>query len=103
SAGQRLAVVLVEQRLGVEAVDLREPPVHEEEDDALGARGMIQLPRAERAILVCYICARDRFADEAGEREHAETVADAAERVAARHQVRRSVRERSAEASRSVS
>ena len=37
AAGQRLAVVLVEHRLGIEAVDLRQAAVHEQEDDALGA------------------------------------------------------------------
>ena len=37
AAGQRLAVVLVEHRLGIEAVDLRQAAVHEQEDDVLGA------------------------------------------------------------------
>src|SRR6478672_4595467 len=32
SAGQRLAVVLVEHRLRIEAVHLRQPAVHEQED-----------------------------------------------------------------------
>ena len=39
AAGQRLAVVLVEHRLGIEAVDLRQAAVHEQEDDALGRAG----------------------------------------------------------------
>ena len=66
AAGQRLAVILVEHRLRIEAVDLRQPAVHEEEDHALGARGVIELARVEPAS-----CAErtgrpgDRFADEA--------------------------------------
>ena len=48
AAGQRLAVVLVEHRLRIEAVDLRQAAVHEQEDHALGARGMIELARVER-------------------------------------------------------
>ena len=43
AAGQRLAVVLVEHRLRIEAVDLRQAAVHEQEDDALRARRMIEL------------------------------------------------------------
>ena len=35
-AGQRLAVELVEHRLGVEGVDLRRPAVEEKEDDVFG-------------------------------------------------------------------
>ena len=45
AARQRLAVVLVEHRLRIEAVDLRQPAVHEQEDDVLGARGMVQARR----------------------------------------------------------
>ena len=36
--GVRLAVVALEQRLGVERVDVRRPALHEEEDDALRPR-----------------------------------------------------------------
>src|SRR6185436_20284270 len=68
-----------------EAVDLRQPAVHEQEDHALGARGMIELARVEPAVLPERAGGPgDRLADEAGKREHAEAVADAAERVAAR-------------------
>ena len=59
SAGQRLAVVLVEHRLRVEAVHLREAAVHEEEDDVLrlrrddaGRRSRDRLPHAAPAIVV---------------------------------------------------
>ena len=44
AAGQRLAVVAVEHRLGIEAVDLRQAAVHEQEDDVLGPRRMIREP-----------------------------------------------------------
>ena len=43
---QRLAVVLVEQRLGVEGVDLRRPAVHEQVDDVLGLGREVRLLRA---------------------------------------------------------
>ena len=79
-AGQRLAVILVEHRLGIEGVDLRRAAVHEQEDDALGARGVIQLALVDAAVL------RerpgrpdDRLADQAGERQHAEPVAHPAQ------------------------
>ena len=51
AAGQRLAVILVEHRLRIEAVDLRQAAVHEQEDDALGARRMIELARIDGAVL----------------------------------------------------
>src|SRR4029077_17835638 len=76
AAWQRLPVVLVEHRLRVEAVDLREAAVHEEEDHALGARGMIEPARIERAVLLERSGrARDRLADEAPRRHAAETPA----------------------------
>src|SRR5262249_59758562 len=37
----RLAVILVEHRLGIEAIHLRKSTVHEKEDDMLRARGMM--------------------------------------------------------------
>src|SRR5262249_1694148 len=40
-ARQRLAVILVEHRLGIEAIHLRKSAVHEKEDDVLRARGMV--------------------------------------------------------------
>src|SRR5262249_20054526 len=40
-ARQRLAVILVEHRLGIEAIHLRKSAVHEKEDDMLRARGMV--------------------------------------------------------------
>ena len=42
AAGKRLAVILRQHRLGIEAVHLRQPAVHEQEDDVLGARRMMQ-------------------------------------------------------------
>ncbi len=41
--GQLLAVLLVQQRLVVEQVLLRRPAALEEVDDALGARGVVEL------------------------------------------------------------
>ena len=46
--GQRLAVVLVEQRLGVERIDLRRPAVHEQVDDVLRLRREVRRLRRER-------------------------------------------------------
>ena len=40
-ARQRLAVILVKHRLGIEAVHLRKSTVHEKEDDMLRARGVV--------------------------------------------------------------
>src|SRR5215468_9276897 len=40
-ARQRLAVILVEHRLGVEAIYLRKSAVHEKENDVLRARRMV--------------------------------------------------------------
>ena len=81
AARQRLAVVLVEHRLGIEAVHLRQAAVHEQEDDVLGARGMIERPRRRRWSASGPQL--ERLADQAGEREHAEAVAHPAEGVAA--------------------
>ena len=47
-ARQRLAVVLVEQRLGVERVDVRRPAVHEQVDDPLGLAGEVRRLRGQR-------------------------------------------------------
>ncbi len=85
AARQRLAMVLVEHRLRIEAVDLRQSAVHVEEDHALGARGMVELARPSPAsCAVGEAGRRERLAHQAGKREHAEAVADLAERVAAR-------------------
>src|SRR5262245_1589201 len=40
-ARQRLAMILVEHRLGIETIDLRKSTVHEKEDDMLCARGVV--------------------------------------------------------------
>jgi hypothetical protein len=45
----RLAVVAVEERLGVEEVDLARPSVREQADDGLGARRGVRRPRLEVA------------------------------------------------------
>ena len=83
AARQRLSVVLVEHRLRIEAVDLRQAAVHEQKDDTLGARRVIEPPRVDAAVLGQRPGRSDnRLAHETGEREHAEPVAHAAERVA---------------------
>ena len=68
---------------GVEGVDLRQAAVHEQEDDALGPRRMIELARRRRCRRAHGAGARQRLADHAGERHHAEAAAHPAERVAA--------------------
>src|SRR5262249_62097506 len=47
--GDGLAVQRIELRLVVERIDLRRPPVHEEEDDALRLRLEVRLLRGHRA------------------------------------------------------
>src|SRR5205814_8478826 len=82
AARQRLPVVLVEHRLRIEAVDLREAAVHEEEDHALRARRMIEPARIERAVLLNRARrASDRFVVAARERLLAETCAYLAQRL----------------------
>ena len=44
--GKRLAVVALEQRLVVERIDVRRPPLHEQEDDPLGPGGEVRRARA---------------------------------------------------------
>jgi hypothetical protein len=39
-----LPVALVEERFRVEGIDLADPSLHEQEDDSLGSRCMVQLP-----------------------------------------------------------
>jgi hypothetical protein len=90
AAGQRLAVILVERRFGIEAVDLRQAAVHEQEDDVLRASRMVERGGAGH-----------RVADEAGKGHHAEAVADAAQCFAAGDRTAGSMR-RSAKASRSI-
>jgi hypothetical protein len=41
---KRLPVVLVEHRFRIEAVDLRQATVHEQENDGLGLRRVVQAP-----------------------------------------------------------
>ena len=40
---QRLAIKAIEFWLGIEGVDVRDAPVHEQEDDAFGARRVMRL------------------------------------------------------------
>jgi hypothetical protein len=90
SARQRLPVVLVEHRLRIEAVDLRQAAVHEQEDDSFRACGVVELARIDGAILPNTHharCTHERFVDKAGEREHAEAAAHPAERFAPRNRL----------------
>jgi hypothetical protein len=50
SAGQRLTVVLVEHRLGIEAVDVRASTVHEQKNHTLDPLRMIQFRDAHGAV-----------------------------------------------------
>src|SRR5207247_5218382 len=83
AARRRLTVVFVQRRLRIEAVRLGQAAVHEEEDHALGTRRVIELAHLEAAVLRLD-CAgtHERLAHETGERQHPETVAHLAERVA---------------------
>ncbi len=82
----RLAVVLVQVRLGVERVDVRRPAVHEQEDDALGPRREVRRLGRQRVAIVGQ---RWRGGEQAGVAQHAgqahgaEPAADAGEDVAA--------------------
>ena len=80
---QRLAVVLVEHRLGVERVDLRRPAVHEQVDDVLRLRREVRLLRRERVERRRRRGERRVVGEHAGEAEHAEAGAAAGEHVAA--------------------
>jgi hypothetical protein len=75
-------VVLVERRLGIEAVHLRQPAVHEQKDDVLRFCRMVKPARREDLwILSGQRCRRrERLANHSGKREHAEPVADSTER-----------------------
>ena len=85
TAGERLPVVLREHGLGIERIDLREAAIHEEEDDALGPRGMIEGAGREFAGLIEDATRlRDRFVHQAREGEHPETAAHPAQRVTPR-------------------
>ena len=74
--------------LGIEGIDGGEAAVHEEEDDPLDLLRVVELGDAQAAI-----GQRDRagaidgFAQHAGERHHAEAVADAAKRFAAGYRI----------------
>ncbi len=91
AAGQRLPVILVEHRLGIEAVHLRQPAVHEQEDDVFRfGRVMKSAGRTDLRVLVRAAqrrgC-RQRLPDQSGKREHAEAIANPAERLATGHGV----------------
>ena len=89
-AGQRLAVVLIEHGLRVEAVDGGQAAVHEQEDDAFDALGVIEGSGAERAAGAVdeAFGSGNRLVHQASEGHHAETVADAAQSFAAGGRVR---------------
>ena len=92
AAGQRLAVVLLEHRLGIEAIDGGAAAVHEQEDDALDALRVIELGDADVAVGIEH-CAGpgQRVTQHAGKRHHAEAVADPAQRFPARQRIGRLV------------
>jgi hypothetical protein len=87
AARQRLPVVLVEHRLRIEAVHLREAAVHEQKNDALGARGVIEPADLQAVRGVASAGGVQRIAQQAGKRHHAEAVAHAAQRFASRQRI----------------
>ena len=88
AAGQRLAVILVQQRLGIERVDLRRPAVHEQVHDLLGLAGKVRRLGRQRSAAPPAVAAR-RAAQQpvggqhAGQAQHAEAHAAAGEHLAA--------------------
>ena len=84
-AGQRLAVVLVEQRLGIERVDLRRPAVHEQVHDPLCLAGEVRLlvaPAPRHWLRGGRRRQRSVGRQHAGQAEHAKTRAAAAQHLA---------------------
>ena len=85
AARQGLTVVLVEHRLGIERIHLREAAVHEKEDDALGLRGVIERPAGQFPGLIqnpTRPC--DRLVYKSREGHHPEATAHPAQRLASR-------------------
>jgi hypothetical protein len=80
---QRLAVVRVEARLGVERVDARRAAVHEQEDHALGLRREVRRARPH-----CHRILRRGtpvVREQAGQAEHAEAAGGIAQQRPPRH------------------
>ncbi len=83
AAGQGMAVVFFERGLGIEAIHRRATPVHEQKDDAFDALRVVQMPGHDAAIGRRNSGARQRPSQHSRERHHAESIADAAESLAA--------------------
>ena len=88
AARERLAVILVEHRLRIEAVNLGQSAVHEQKNHPLCARRMVKLANVEAVLTVVAATGtgtEQRLVDEAREGEHPKSIADPTERVAARN------------------
>ena len=84
AAGKRLAVVLLERGLGIEAIDGGAAAVHEEEDDALDPLRVFELRHSNVAVGIEHGARLgQRVTQHAGKGHHAEAVADLAERFPA--------------------
>jgi hypothetical protein len=78
--GIRLAVVAIQQRLGIERVDVRRAAFHEQKDDPLGPRRQMRRFGCERILLGRFAC----LSEQGGERQRAEADRGAGEELAAR-------------------
>ena len=83
AAGHGLAVVLGEHGLGVEAVDVRQAAVHEEEDDVLCLGLEVRVLDHPRAGGIGDVSLGDRLSDDAGEAHHGESATDFAKSITA--------------------
>ena len=87
AAGQRLPVVLLQHRLGIEGVHVRHAAVREQENDPLGARLEVQLLQHSRSARGGF-GGLQRTAEHVGERHHAEAPAHLGESLTARKRTR---------------
>src|SRR5262252_9756435 len=88
AAWHRLAIVFLECRFGIEAVDRGAPAIHEQKNDALHALRII-----ECGDTTCSVWRNDALGvgegltHKTGESHHAETTSDSAQGFAAGHRV----------------
>src|SRR5216683_973610 len=83
SSRHRLTVVLREHRLRIEAVDMRQAAVHEEEDDVLGLRLEVRVLDHPGACGIADLRLCNGFPDHAGEAHHGKSSANLAKCVTA--------------------
>jgi hypothetical protein len=73
-----LAVIAIQQRLGIKRVDVRRATLHEQKDDPLGPRREMRRLRSERILLRPFA----RFREQRGERQGAKADRGAGEQLA---------------------